>query len=206
MLRKKGNNAGRAPAGRNQSEPQWTALFNGKDLNGWQVVGSDENHWIVEGRKLVCNSKKGGSWLATEKSFNNFLLELEFKVPPGGNSGVFLRAPLESKALEIQILDDHAEKFASLKPWQYTGSLYGLVAAKPGASKKAGEWQKMSIQCQGKKIRVTLNGIEAILADLEELEEQIQDKPGMKKMRGRIGLQDYGRRVEFRDIRLKPLK
>jgi hypothetical protein len=201
---KAAGNTGRAAAAAPRG-PQWINLFNGRDLTGWSVPGTGENHWIAEGRRLICDSERGGSWLATDREYGNFDLELEFKVPPGGNSGVFLRAPLEGKALEIQILDDYAGKHAGLKPSQYTGSLYNLAGAKPGASKKAGEWQTMSIQCQGKKVRVVLNGVEVVLADLEDYRKEIENEPGMSRMRGRIGLQDYGQRVEFRNIRIKTL-
>ena len=88
---------------------EWKPLFNGKDLSGWKVIGGSPTAWKVEDGLLYCGGG-GGSWLATTDEYANFELELEFRLPEGGNSGVFLRTPEvsepSSKGMEIQILDD----------------------------------------------------------------------------------------------------
>src|SRR5262245_13623984 len=126
----------------------WKPLFNGKDTSGWKAIDGPMESWKVEDGILFC-SGKGSGWLSTDAEYGDFDLELEFRVPKGGNSGVFLRAPHEGNpafaGMEIQVLDDYDDQYANLKPSQYCGSLYDVVAAQPRVSKKAGEWQKMQI-------------------------------------------------------------
>ncbi len=178
-------------------------LFNGKDLSGWQEVSEQPGNWQVADGVLFTEGT-GGGWLATQREFGDFRLELEFRLPEGGNSGVFLRAPLQGnpafQGLEIQILDDYAEKYAKLKPWQYCGSIYAVQAPSQRASKKAGTWQKLVIISKGPRIRVDLNGVEIIDADLVRYMHKAAAHPGLKRRRGFIGLQNHSTRVEYRNI------
>ncbi|HQU46995.1 MAG TPA: DUF1080 domain-containing protein, partial [Pirellulales bacterium] len=86
----------------------------------------------------------GGGNLFTNKEYANFILRFEYRLEPGGNNGVGLRAPLRGDAaysgMESQILDDDAPQYAKLEPGQYHGSIYKVLPAKRGAPKKAGEW------------------------------------------------------------------
>src|SRR5262245_10423319 len=95
----------------------WTPLFNGKDLEGWEAVDGPMSSWKVEDGVLFC-SGGGGGWLSTKKEYQNFEVELEFRVPAGGNSGVFLRAPHQGNpafaGMEVQLLDDRAPEYAKL--------------------------------------------------------------------------------------------
>ncbi|NOX87429.1 MAG: DUF1080 domain-containing protein, partial [Calditrichaeota bacterium] len=106
-------------------------LFNGKNLEGWKVIGGKPESWRVKDG-ILYTSGKGGGWISTVKEFGDFKLSLEFRVPAGGNSGVFIRAPHSGDpaytGMEIQVLDDYAPVYANLKPWQYTGSIYGVQA------------------------------------------------------------------------------
>src|ERR1700754_3896190 len=77
-----------------QTEPGFTALFNGRNLDGWKLVGASGPGYLVEGDKIVCPPDGGGN-LFTEKEYANFVLRLEFKLSPGGNNGIGLRAPFE---------------------------------------------------------------------------------------------------------------
>src|SRR4051794_18038909 len=72
----------------------WRPLFNGKDLAGWKTAKGEPKNWRAENGLLVCEGG-GGGWLSTDKQYSDFELELEYRVPPDGNSGVFLRAPHE---------------------------------------------------------------------------------------------------------------
>ncbi|MCH8127368.1 DUF1080 domain-containing protein [candidate division KSB1 bacterium] len=184
-------------------------LFNGKDLSGWQPIGSPEGSWQVEDGVLFTDGK-GGGWLSTTQEFANFKLELEFRVPDGGNSGVFLRAPHEGDpaytGMEVQVLDDYAEKYAKLRPWQYTGSVYAVQAPSSRASKKANEWQKMIIICNGPKVTVVLNDIEIINTNLIDHLEKARTNPGIKRRKGYIGLQNHSTKIEYRNIRLQELE
>jgi HEAT repeat protein len=186
-------------------------LFNGKDLSGWQTINQKDEgtSWGVED-SLLFTAGKGGSWLSTENEYENFKLDLEFRLPPGGNSGVFLRAPHEGDpaytGMEIQILDDEAGEYAELKSWQYTGSIYAVQAPSKRVTKKAGEWQSMEITCVGPLVQVVLNGEMIVDTDLIKHMDKVGKNPGLKRRKGYIGLQDHSSRVEFRHIRLTELE
>lgn len=180
-----------------------TALIADSSTSGWQPIGSKENGWQVENGILFTNGK-GSGWLSTVKEYDNFKLELEYRVPPGGNSGVFLRAPHQGdpaySGMEIQVLDDYADKYANLKPWQYTSSIYAVQQPLSRASKQAGEWQTMEIICNGPLVKVTLNGVTTIDTNLIDHMHKTVRSPGIKRRSGHIGLQNHGARVEYRNI------
>lgn len=188
-----------------EEEPAFAgALFNGKDLTGWEIVGGTQGSWVAENG--ILSTVGGGGWISTTREFGDFKLELEFRVPRGGNSGVFIRAPREGNpafaGMEIQVLDDYAEKYAKLKPWQYTGSIYAVQAPKTRATKQATEWQKMEIVCQGTKVKVTLNAIRIIQANLIDYLHKETSNPGIKRRKGFIGLQNHNTKIEYRNIQL----
>jgi hypothetical protein len=182
-------------------------LFNGQDLHGWQVVQGPEDSWQVTEGGILATTGEGGGWLSTDREYADFELKLEFRVPPGGNSGVFLRAPREGlphiDGMEIQVLDDEAEIHKNLKPYQYCGSLYGLVAARQRFSKPAGQWQSLHIVCRGELVQVRLNGELVVDAKLGDHADRAKDHPGIARTKGYIGLQNHGTRVEYRNIRIK---
>ncbi len=186
---------------------QWQPLFNGKDLTGWQPVGGAAGHWKAEDGVLYCQG--GSGWLSTDKQYGDFELELEFRVPPGGNSGVFIRAPHEGnpayQGMEIQVLDDYAPKYAKLRPVQYTGSIYDVVAASPRVTKKAGQWQKMVIRCEGPHVVVKVNGTKVVDANLNDYTDHLDKHPGLARKQGYIGLQNHGSRLDYRNIRIRTL-
>ncbi|KAA3614028.1 MAG: DUF1080 domain-containing protein [Calditrichaeota bacterium] len=181
-------------------------LFNGSDLTGWDVVGSSEDSWFVKDAKLT-TSAAGGGWISTQKEYADFRLELEFRVPAGGNSGVFIRAPRDGnpayEGMEIQVLDDYADKYKTLKMWQYTGSIYAVQAPKLRVTKKAGEWQKMIITCKGPAVKVDLNGENIIDTNLIDHMDKSGSNPGLKRRKGYIGFQNHGAPVEYRNVRIR---
>ena len=192
------------------AEKGFTPLFNGKDLSGWQGVEGPTTNWVAKDGILSCTGKKGSQWIATKKEFSNFDLRLEYKIPTDGNSGVFIRAPKEGNqwvaGLEIQVLDDYGPKWKNLKPDQFTGAVYAVLAPSERATKKAGEWQTMRIRCSGSKCRVWVNGKQIIKADLSKLAEKTKNIPGLKRTGGFIGLQNHSSPVFYRNIRVKELK
>src|SRR5438132_1109078 len=142
------------------AEPGFVSLFDGKTLDGWQIVGQKGTGYLVENGLLVCPADGGGN-LFTTREYSNFVLRFEFRLFEGSNNGIGIRAPLEGDAayagMEIQILDDEHPDYAKLQPAQYHGSIYGVVPAKRGAPKKAGEWNTEEIVCDGRKVKVTVN-------------------------------------------------
>ena len=184
-------------------------LFNGRDLEGWQQIGGVEGAWqVADG--LLYTEGEGGGWLSTTEEYADFTLDLEFRVLAGGNSGVFLRAPHEGDpayaGMEIQVLDDHADQYADLKPWQFTGSIYGVQAPASRASRKAGKWQRLVIVCRGPQVQVTLNDERIIDANLIDYMHLEKSHPGLKRRRGYIGLQNHSTRVDYRNIRIEELE
>ena len=185
------------------------ALFNGSTLGGWQVIDGREGSWQVENGVLFTKGG-GGGWLSTIQEFGDFQLDLDFRVPTGGNSGVFIRAPHGGDpaytGMEIQVLDDYATEYATLRPWQYTGSIYGVQAPSSRVSRRADEWQHMQIIAGGPLIKVTLNGQRIIDTNLITHMDKEAGHPGLKRRQGFIGLQNHSTRIEYRNITLKELR
>jgi len=196
-----------ASCGQLQLGSEHNLLANG--LVGWQQIGGQKESWKFEDGVLY-TAGGGGGWLSTTQEYDNFKLELEFRVPPGGNSGVFLRAPQEGNpaylGMEIQILDDYTDKHGKLRPEQYTGSIYDVQAPSKKVTKKAGQWQKMVIICDGPNVQVILNGTKIIDTNVNNYPDKLEKHPGLKRTKGYIGLQDHGSRLDFRNIKITELK
>ena len=186
-------------------------LFNGKDLSGWTLVKKSGSGYRVENGVLICPEDGGGN-LLTEEEFDNFVFRFDFKLTPGGNNGVGIRAPLAGdiaySGMEIQILDHDHEKYKGwLKPFQRHGSVYDMIPAKADALKPVGEWNSEEISAEGSRIRVTLNGKLITDADLSTITDPdvLKKHPGVQRKGGRIGFLGHGSHVEFRNIRIKRL-
>jgi hypothetical protein len=186
-------------------EAGFAPLFNGKDLTGW---AGDTKGYVAEDGKIVC--RPGGN-LYTEKTYSDFVLRFEFKLTPGANNGIGIRWPGKGTAaydgMEIQVLDDSAEKYKTLKPYQFHGSIYGVVPATRGHQKPVGEWNVEEISAIGSRIKVTLNGTVIVDADLAGIKETMDRRPhpGLRSKSGRIGFLGHGSVAEFRNIQIKEL-
>lgn len=195
-----------------KAEAGFVSLFNGKDMTGW--VGNTNGYYADGEGHMVCDPKKEGGNVYTEKEFANFVLRFEFKLAPGTNNGLGIRAPLKGDAayvgMELQILDDSAEKYKNVKPWQRHGSIYGVAAAKPGSLKPVGEWNSEEVIADGRHITVKVNGETIVnVEDLDNWELQSEhtreQHPGLKNETGHIGFLGHGDPLEFRNIRIKEL-
>jgi len=177
-------------------------------LVGWQQIGGEKGSWKCREGVLYTDGG-GGGWLSTVREYDDFVLSLEFRVPAGGNSGVFVRAPHEGdpayQGMEIQILDDADERYGRLRPDQYTGSIYGVQAPSERASRPAGDWQKMVVACSGPLVKVVLNGERVIDTNVDFYPYKVETHPGLKRSGGYIGLQNHGSRIEFRNIQVELL-
>jgi hypothetical protein len=113
--------------------------------------------------------------------------------------------------MEIQILDHDAPAYrGKLRPAQYHGSIYDVVAAKTGFLKKTGEWNYEEILAEGRHIKVTLNGTVIVDANLDEVIDAadpavLKKHPGLARTTGHIGLLGHHSRVEFRNMRVREL-
>ena len=194
----------------------WSDLFNGNDLSGWS---GDTEGYVAEQGVLVC--KKGGKNLYTEKQYSDFAFTFEFKLEESGNNGIGIRVPEgehpAKNGMEIQILDHHGAKYNGeaemgngktrkmswLKPWQYHGSIYGVVPAKTGYLKPVGQWNSETIIAIDDHIMVILNGaviVDAFLDDTVPVDGGAH--PGIKNKKGHIMLAGHSDRVEFRNLRI----
>ena len=174
-------------------------LFNGKDLTGWKIYGTEK--WFVEDGLLVCESgpNKEYGYLGTEQKFKDFELTLEFKQEANGNSGVFFHSSIEG----TKIAGWQAEV---APPGSSTGGIYESYGRgwliKPEAEKdkalKMGEWNKMTVKVVGNVVTTFLNGTQMITLD----DAKIGEKDGC------IALQIHsggGIKVKWRKIKIKQL-
>ncbi len=199
-----------------KAEPGFVSLFNGKDLTGWVYGkrGERENKsglgYQVENGVLYSTVADGGN-LYTEKEYADFVLRFDFRLTENANNGIGIRAPISGdtayQGIEIQVLDDSGSKYAKLQPWQYHGSVYGIVPAKRGFQKPVGEWNAEEITAKGPHITVKLNGTTIVDANLDDVKDADvrATHPGMNNKTGHIGLLGHGARVEFRHFRIKEL-
>ncbi len=174
-------------------------LFNGKNLDGWQVYGTEK--WYVEDGLLVAESGPDAQYgyLATEKDYKDFELEVEFLQEADGNSGVFFRSDIEGTKIsgwQVEVAP----------PGLYTGGIYESYGRewliKPEGKEDVlnyGEWNKMKIRVDGNKVETWLNG--------KEMVDFSDEKIG--NANGKIALQIHdggGIKVYWRNIKLKELE
>ncbi|MCA9055455.1 MAG: DUF1080 domain-containing protein, partial [Planctomycetaceae bacterium] len=190
-----------------------TVLFNGRDLAGWTVL-RDPSGWFVKDGVLTARPhqdlRQGPAWIRTNEQFSDFELELEYKLPADGNSGVFLRVPADSMSseddfIEIQLLDDDAAKYAGIKPEHVNGSLYGLKAAQPRLPSRPNQWRKMSIRAAGQALHVAVDGATIMDANTGDYAAERNRRPGLFRTSGYIALQRHSSPAEFRNIRIRDL-
>jgi 3-keto-disaccharide hydrolase len=201
--------ADRALAEIGGGEQGFRSVFNGKDLSGW--IGAVDSFDVVDGA-IQCKSGHGGN-LLTKDEYDNFVARLEFKLPPGGNNGLAIRASspngdMAYDAAEIQVLDDSADQYKDLHEYQYNGSLYGLAPATRGYLRPVGEWNYEEVMVDGNHVSVRLNGFEILNADLAKLREKPADgkkHPGASRTSGHFGFCGHNEPVAFRNIRIKRL-
>ncbi len=186
----------------------FVTLFNGKDLSGWQ--GSTDNYEVIDGA-IRCKQGKGGN-LLTDKEYSNFVVRLEFRLPPGGNNGLAIRSPLGGDAAyqamtELQVLDTEHPKYAEIDPRQAHGSAYGMVAAKRGYLRPTGQWNFQEVTVDGSTIKVELNGSLILDTDLSNGTEYMADSPhpGKDRTSGYFGFAGHNDPVEFRNVSIREL-
>ena len=185
----------RAPKLWREKTPEWgtpITLFNGKNLDGWKVLGT--NQWIIENG--VLKSPHSGANIRTEQTFTDFKLHIEFRYPKESNSGVYLRG-----RYEVQIIDSKGKEPSSVE----LGGVYGFLDPLEMMAKDAGEWQSYDITLIGRLVTVVVNGktiiynqsIPGITGGALDSKE---GEPGPIMMQG-----DHGP-IEFRNIIITPAK
>jgi HEAT repeat protein len=194
-----------------EKEEGFASLFNGRDLSGWT---GDTKGYAAENGRIVIYPERGSGNLYTEKEFSDFVFRFEFRLTPAANNGIGIRAPLEGDAayagMEIQVLEDGSPVYWDLLPYQFHGSIYGVVPARRGVLRPVGEWNTEEIAARGRRVTVTVNGTRIVDADIERAGAagtiDHRDHPGLKREAGHIGFLGHGSIVEFRNIRIRELK
>ena len=174
-------------------------IFNGKDLTGWTVHGTEK--WYVDDRELVCESgpDKQYGYLSTDKKYKNFELTLSFKQEDNGNSGVFIRSSIEGVKIsgwQVEVAPEN----------RHTGGIYEsygrgwLIKPKPEDEKflKAGKWNKLKIRAENDVVTTWLNGHKMVSLRDEKI----------GKGEGFIALQIHdggGIKVRWKEIKIKEL-
>lgn len=184
----------------------WINLFNGRDLTGWTPVES-QGGWHASSGVIHCDDQ-GQGWLATQQEYSDFELELEFKLTPAANSGVFLRMPRNASPngaglLEVQLLDETAAKYAGIPADRRSGALYDIAEPQPRVNIEPNVWHSLRILAAGPRITVHVNGRQVIDTSLDSVSRLRQEKPDALRATGFIGLQRLNSSVEFRNIRIK---
>ena len=185
------------------------SIFDGKTLKGW--TGSSDNYEVVDDF-IQCKKGKGGV-LYTEKKYSDFVVRLEFMVPPGGNNGLAIRYPGGNKdsayigMTELQVLDNEDAKYAKLDARQYHGSSYGMAAAHRGYLRAPNTWNYQEVTVKGSTIKVELNGNIILDTDLSKITDYMAKSPhpGKDLKEGHFGFAGHSDPVRFRNLQIKPI-
>ncbi|MGH9662063.1 MAG: 3-keto-disaccharide hydrolase, partial [Bryobacteraceae bacterium] len=185
-------------------------LFDGKSLALWHSVKQrpDAGSWRIVKKALTWD--RGGSWLATDETYYDFLLKLEYRTGEKSNSGIFLRARPEGdpafSGMELQIASDDGRPPGP----RSTGALYGAAAPSKNMARPTGEWNQVEVSLIGRRLSVVWNGEKIHDLDLDDPQyAKAQERPLADRAPfGHVGLQAYssGAPVEFRNLRIKAIK
>lgn len=186
------------------------SIFNGENFDGWD--GAIDNYEVVDGA-VRCKKGKGGN-LFTKEKYADFVVRLEFKLPPAGNNGLAIRYPGKGNPAydgmtELQVLDSEHKRYANLDKLgrQYHGSAYGILPAQRGYLRKTGQWNFQEVTVKGSTIKVELNGTVIMNGDLGKVRNYMANSPhpGKSLKQGHFGFAGHNDPVEFRNISIKKL-
>lgn len=210
-------------------EAEWIVLFDGTSFDGWKGYNQEgmPDPWSIEDGAMVLTPPnprpEGANYnIVTTERFSNFVMSLEWKIAEGGNSGVFWGVEELEKfgqpyatGPEIQVLDNERHPDAKAGTSHQAGALYDMVSPSENVCKPAGEWNTMeiTIDYSNHAGKVALNGIEIVNFPLGN--KEWDDMVAASKFNGwegfgqyttgKIGLQDHGDQVSYRNIKIKSL-
>ncbi len=212
-----------------KTDEQWINLFDGKTLNGWHNYGKTTvgAAWKVENETLYLDTTKKDGWqiaaggdIVTDSAYENFHLKLEWKIAPGGNSGIIFYVHEDTTKYkyvwhtgpEMQVLDNDAHADAKI-PKHRAGDLYDLISSKTEPVKKVGEWNEAEIIANNGKLDFILNGTNIVSTTLWDENwktlvrgSKFKEWPDFGTYKkGHIALQDHGNTVWYRNIKIKRL-
>ena len=193
---------------RSKNDDGFAPIVNGNTFDGWS--GPLDNYEIDDG-VIKCKPGKGGT-IFTDAEYADFVVRLDFRLPPGGNNGLAIRYPGSGDTAyvgmcEIQVLDNGHPNFESLDDRQYHGSAYGMKAASRGYLRETQQWNFQEVTVKGSTIKVELNGTVILECDLNDVAEYLDGKPhpGKRNTSGHFGLAGHNDPVEFKDLQIKVL-
>ena len=204
------------------ADSAWVVLFDGTRTDAWKGYGKDAPlsacGWLVEAGTLrAAPEAQTKCDLATKETFKDFDLELEWKVSPGGNSGVMYDVAESDKPSyhtgpEMQVLDDDGHPDGQ-NPKTSAGSLYALVAPVGKTLKPVGQWNQARLVKKGAHVEHWLNGTKVVEYELGSpalaaliAESKFKEMPRFaKEGQGRLVLQHHGQEVWFRNVRVKKI-
>jgi len=202
-----------APISLNAQEAKegFSLLFDGTHINEW--TGNTVGYVIKEGALVVNPENGSGGDLFTKNEYGDFIYRFDFQLTHGANNGIGIHAPLQGDAaylgMEVQVLDSEDPQYANLQPYQYHGSVYGVMPAKRGFLRPIGEWNNEEIMVKGTKIKVTLNGTVILEGDYMAASKNgtidHNQHPGLLNKTGHIGFLGHGDILRFKNMRIKPL-
>ncbi|HOX38164.1 MAG TPA: DUF1080 domain-containing protein [Candidatus Brocadiia bacterium] len=189
----------------------WRYLLKGRELGRWDCK---KGQWIIQDGVLA---RKGGGYIWTKDRFGDFVLELDFKISKGGNSGIFFRTDRTgdpvSTGIEIQVFDSYGKEKVEKHD---CGAIYDCLAPSKNACKPTDEWNHCVLTCKGPSVKVELNGEQIIDMNLDDWKEAHKNPDGTDnkfpiaykdmKREGHIGFQDHGNDVWFKNIRIRELE
>lgn len=201
----------------------WQSLFDGKTTHGWHVFNhkSDGSAWKVADGVLYLDAedKNGRGDLVTDETYENFDLQLEWKISPAGNSGIIFQVKEDPQygatyvtGPEMQIIDNNGHPDAKF-PKHRAGDLYDLIACSKETVRPQGQWNRAEIIADHGQLDLFLNGVKVVSTtqwdagwDSLVVHSKFKNMPDFGKFQeGRIALQDHGEKVSFRHIRIKKL-
>lgn len=200
-------------------ETGFVPLFDGRSLEGWHLYGKPSEPvtgWEAVDGALKRTAASGD--LISDRSYGDFDLRFEWKIAPGGNSGVFYRAAESKEAvywtgIEYQILDNDRHPDGKNGPDRHAAAVYGMYPPQNARTAPVGEWNQSRIVARGAQVEHWLNGTKVAEYTLwtpewkkRVTETKFKDWPGygMEKS-GHIGLQDHGDEVSYRNLRIREL-
>jgi hypothetical protein len=204
-----------------QKAAGWRLLFDGRTTGGWHTFGRDRVvGWDVKDGELIALGQGGdrANDIVTDEEFENFELVVDWKLAPRANSGIFFNVVEQGYDMvyatgpEYQLIDDDGWP-DKLEDWQHTAANYAMHPPSQKAAKPVGEWNHTRIVVKAGHVEHWLNGVKVVEYEMwtTDWQRRVQagkwkDYPGYgKAKRGRIGLQDHGNRIWFRNIKVRAL-
>jgi hypothetical protein len=208
---------------------EWSVLLDGKSLDGWEF---QEGGWAInDDGVLYCNMEtvtakngttrtRGMGYIWTEKDYDNFELTLSYKLSEGANSGVFFRTDKDNPVqggFEVQLMDDDGfqKSHGETGGKHLNGAFYDAQAASSNPAKPAGQWNQMTLKCQGPHIQISINGVVVNEVDVDRWDTPNKNPDGtpnkfktaLKDLprTGRIGFQNHGQVAWFKEVKIRAL-